>query len=281
MFINCEDEPTTGSASDDPDKPRRLRPWQMRNNVACSVVGTCLSDGDLEKILKRLRLAKAADLPPYDLHGYFVQAMLTDNKTARAVQKVLDRRHAGVLSRVGATHTMEELRQLWRTEYDRGRIPGIYWAMQTYSHIPQELHVQVFGEVHMLSHLLGRAVHADIEQVDALRTRVTDLESMMERVRARHAERLATKERQIAELERKFLEHAAASQANTQASARDSQSRDRVAADKQTRALLTARGRARSAEARTDELSAEVKRLRATVRELEQLRTSFDGTDER
>lgn len=253
-------------------KPQRLRPWQMRDNVACSVVGTCLSDGDLQNVLKRVKLTSKPGLASYDLHAFFVEAMSSDTALTRAVQKLLDRRHNGILKRVGRTVCTTELRALWRHEYEAGRIPGIYWAFQTYSHIPHELHVHAFGEVHMLSHVLGRSVHADIENVDALRMRVTDLESLVRRLRRRHSKIVSEKEQRIRALEHQLLDgrHQLAIDNALAGPPREfngaAQSGE---AGKHARALFSARERARQSDIRNTELCAQVEHLKREVRRLE------------
>ena len=154
-----------------PSKGRRLKIWQIRDNLECSLVGTCLSDGDLKKLLKRCGLYAKEGIPSYELHGYFTHQIKSDNPIARATQKLLDRRHDGAVRLVGQSHG-DALVKLWDTEFAAGRIPGIYWAFLTHNHIPHDLHSRIFGEVHMLSHVLGRTVHATASKASELvRTR--------------------------------------------------------------------------------------------------------------
>jgi septal ring factor EnvC (AmiA/AmiB activator) len=50
----------------------------------------------------------------------------------------------------------------------RGDIPGAYWAVLTHPATTNELVKKVFGEVHMLSHLVGAANRADIRRLRQL-----------------------------------------------------------------------------------------------------------------
>ena len=152
--------PQTSEAPETPAKPHRLKIWDVRDNVQCSVVGTCLSHGDLLAIVAKCGLTLAADMTDYSLHGFFTSTISTDNSVSRAVQKLLDRRHEGILRRFARARSAGELTSLWAAEFSVGRIPGAYWAVLTFAHLPCELQMRAFGEVHMLSHPLGRTAHA-------------------------------------------------------------------------------------------------------------------------
>ncbi len=259
-----------GSAA--PPNGRRLRTWQMRDHVECSVIGTCLSQADLQTILAKCRLKAAADLPAYDLHAYFVEAVRRDGPVARAVQKLLDRRHEGILRIVGRTEDPTELGAIWDREQAAGRIPGAYWALQTHSHVPQGLHKRVFGEVHMLSHVLGRTVHATAERASELASRIADLERHLHRQAERHADALAVRDAELDRLRRKLVATSATPRVWEPRVARA-----RVRHDKRDRALSVARERARMAEARAAALMSENSDLRERLTRL-RVAQPADGT---
>lgn len=64
-------------------------------------LGTCLTHADLLGILRRCRLRANANVSAYDLHAHFLEAVRNDGPLARAMQKLLDRRHEGILPIVG------------------------------------------------------------------------------------------------------------------------------------------------------------------------------------
>lgn len=235
------------------DKPRnvaerrRLRIGELRDHVECSIVGTCLTHADLLGILKRCRLRANADVPAYDLHAHFVEAVRKDGPLARAMQKLLDRRHEGILRIVGRARSKEELEQIWQREYEAGRIAGAYWAFQTHSHIPHDLHARIFGEVHMLSHVLGRTVHAAAERSSELAARVADLEARIARDTERHRQSLQERDAQIAKLRSRAI-------APSLSPSPQQQPLRAKRATKRDRAVLAARERAKLAEARVEEL---------------------------
>lgn len=237
-------------------RPRRLKVWEVRGSLQCSIVGTCLSHGDLIEIVRKCGLEVEPGTTDYSLHGYFSQAIATDNTVSRAVQKLLDRRHEGIVRRFARADSEAELGELWGTEFAAGRIPGAYWAVTTFDHIPAGLHTRGFGEVHMLSHVLGRTAHAGAARSSELESRVADLEARLLRIGERHAAALDERDRRIA-----ALEHALAAQKigpgtgkapPEQASGAIAHRHGRD--DRRERALAIARARARVAEAEVERL---------------------------
>jgi len=253
-------------------KSKRLKVWQMRSQVECSVVGTCLTERDLHSLLTKQKLQPPADFTDHDLHAYFVKQIVQENIVSRAVQKLLDKRHTGIIRRVGRVDDHAELSKLWNDEFSAGRIPGAYWAFQTHSHIPQDLHVRIFGEVHMLSHVLGRTVRRDIEQFAELENQVADLESKLLRERRRHEQALATRDSRIRDLQTAQARRPKTCIGRQRSSNNTSSSADRTA--KQARALSATRERLRRAEAEAEAAKQEAEALRRAYAELLDMVTS-------
>lgn len=258
--------------------PRRLRIWQMREHVECSVVGTCLSERDLDVILQRLRVTRKPDMPSYELHGYFVQAVRIDSALSRAVQKLLDKRHEGILRLVGQAVDEHQLAALWDREYRAGRISGAYWAFQTYAHIPHELHKRIYGDVHMLSHVLGRAVRADLEQVADLQARVTYLEARAAKQMRQHQQVLEARDHRIRQLEAQLKSRMSSSDMHPSQTGEPvtAKARKHADLDKRARVLVATRERAKAAEARCENLQEQLDRLTRAVRRFEMLGTTSE-----
>jgi len=254
--------------------PKRLKIWEMRSQVECSVIGTCLTERDLRGLLKKLKLQPPADFTDHDLHAYFVKQIVHENIVSRSVQKLLDKRHAGVVRRVGRIEEQDELSQLWDKEFSAGRIPGAYWAFQTHSHIPQDLHVRIFGEVHMLSHVLGRTIQRDIEQIADLENQVADLESRLSRERQRHAGALAARDKRISKLETLRTTVVEPCLGRRQVGQSVHLSSSRTA--KQARALSATRERLRRAEADAEAAKQEAQALRRAYIELLDIASATD-----
>jgi hypothetical protein len=87
---------------------------------------------------------------------------------AKHLQKTLDRRHRASLSQFAKAKDAAAVSALWEDALRRGDIPGAYWALLTHPAATDALVKQVFGKVHMLSHLVGAANRADIRRLRQL-----------------------------------------------------------------------------------------------------------------
>ncbi len=159
---------------------RRTKIWEFSQNLHCSIIGTCLSTGELRQTLTRLGLAQT-DWTDHDLHHKAVSLAAKHDQAAKLLHKALDRRHKLPVSQFSKARTEAELTALWRDAVKRGDIPGAYWAVLTHPATTQALVRLVFGEVHMLSHLVGAANRADIRRLCDLEQRNAELEAKLAR----------------------------------------------------------------------------------------------------
>jgi chromosome segregation ATPase len=94
----------------------------------------------------------------------------------------------------------------WRDPVKRGDIPGAYWAVLTHPATTQALVKRVFGEVHMLSHLVGAANQADIRRLCDLDQRNAELEAKPRRQRDALRQAIVTRDASIDDLRRSLRE---------------------------------------------------------------------------
>jgi hypothetical protein len=73
------------------------------------------------------------------------------------------------------------VRALWADAVRRGEIPGAYWATLTHPAATQAIVREAFGEVHMLSHLVGAANRADIRRLCQLEAENAALQARLDR----------------------------------------------------------------------------------------------------
>jgi hypothetical protein len=146
---------------------RRTRVWELSNHVHCSIVGTCLSTGELRQVLSKAGMAVdgASD---HDLHGQGVLLANLRDGRGKLLHKALDKRHRLAIGRFEKAKTIDAVRALWRDAVKQGDIPGGYWAALTHPAANDALIREIFGEVHMLSHLVGAANRADIRRLSEL-----------------------------------------------------------------------------------------------------------------
>jgi len=73
------------------------------------------------------------------------------------------------------------VRTCWRNAVKRGDIPGAYWSALTHPATTEALVRELFGEVHMLSHLVGAANRADIRRLCELEAENSGLREKLQR----------------------------------------------------------------------------------------------------
>ena len=143
----------------------------------------------------------------HDLHMLGVLLAARPTEGAKLLQKVLDNHHRLAINRFAKAKDEAELAALWDAAMKGGDIPGAYWAVLTHPLSTDQLTRRVFGDVHMLSHLVGATNRADIrrlrelqeqnaalmERVDATQRRLRDDVSERDRTIQRLNEQLAQK----------------------------------------------------------------------------------------
>jgi hypothetical protein len=146
---------------------RRRKVWELSSHLHCSIVGTCLSTADLRQILVKAK-AVLDGASEHDLHRQGVALAGQHDGLGKLLHKALDRLHRTTLARFDRAGTVEDVRSLWRQAVTQGEIPGGYWAAMTHPATNDVLVREIFGEVHMLSHLVGAANRADIRRLSEL-----------------------------------------------------------------------------------------------------------------
>lgn len=162
----------------------RTKLWELAGTLHCSVIGTCLSTGELRHVLRRLGQTEEG-LADHAAHKLGVGLAGQAGPGGKLLHKALDERHRAALRRFAGATDEGTLRDLWREAMDGGDIPGSYWAVLTHPQATPTLIAAVFGDVHMLSHLVGAANRADIRRLQALETERTALAAKVARQEAR------------------------------------------------------------------------------------------------
>lgn len=151
----------------EPRGARRTRIWELSSHLHCSIVGTCLSTGELRQVLVKAQMANDG-ASEHELHGQGVLLAGLRDGRAKLLHKAIDKRHRAAISRFEQADAVDEVRLQWRQAVERGEIPGGYWAAMTHPATDAALIREIFGEVHMLSHLVGAANRADIRRLAEL-----------------------------------------------------------------------------------------------------------------
>ena len=181
-------------------EPRRRRIWEVTANLHCSIIGTCLTTAELRQILVKVGLPGAHKETDHELHSRAVLLAGRKDHASKLLQKALDRRHRSAIGQFAKARDPEGLRALWASAVQRADIPGAYWAILTHPQATEDLVRDVFGEVHMLSHLVGAANRADIRRLRELESENAALQEKVARQQRQLRDAVVTREATIANL---------------------------------------------------------------------------------
>src|SRR5215831_2907212 len=206
---------SSGDAGEDPipehptaESPCRRRIWNLGTKLHCSIIGTCLSTVELRGILRKLGVAGAEEVSDHDLHCMAVVIAGQRAGGAKFFQKALDRRHRSDIVRYSKAKEPATLLRLWDESLKEGNIPGAYWAVLTHPLTTEDIVIRVFGDVHMLSHLVGAANRADIRRLRELQQDNAALAEKIERQQRQLQQGFAERDAKIARLNELLTEQA-------------------------------------------------------------------------
>jgi hypothetical protein len=184
----------TGSSERSEPARRRTRLSELDSQLLCSIIGTCLSTGELRRLVPRLRDLGSAQPSDLDIHHAAVELAREGGPGAKALHKALDVRHELAIRQFRQANNAAELLGLWQERLRSGDIPGAYWAVMSHPETDAALRALAFGEIHMLSHLVGAANRADIRRLVALEQENAELKEKVGRQQARLQEQGARHE---------------------------------------------------------------------------------------
>jgi hypothetical protein len=187
-----------GAAGTSAQGSRRTRIWEFAASLHCSIIGTCLTTAELRHFLDKLKIGPAAS--DHEIHTIGVTLAGRREAGAKFLQKALDRRHRAAITRYSKAKDPAALTALWAESRKQGDIPGAYWAVLTHPLATEDIVKQVFGDVHMLSHLVGAANRADIRRLQELERENALLAAKVERQQRQLHEGFIDRDRTIRHL---------------------------------------------------------------------------------
>jgi len=164
---------------------QRTRLAELDVHLHCSIIGTCLGTRELRKLVPKFTTLDARSASDLDIHHAAVELAMEGGAGAKALQKALDARYAGAVRRFADARDVESVFALWQEALANGDIPPAYWALMTHPSTTMEVRQTAFGELHMLSHLVGAANRADLRRLVALEAENAGLQAKVERQQAR------------------------------------------------------------------------------------------------
>ena len=233
---------------------RRARLAELDGQLHCSIIGTCLSTHELRKLVPKFTGLDRRDASDLEIHHSAVELAIDGGAGAKALHKLLDEHYAAAIRRFDKAADDVALLKLWDEALKSGEIPPAYWALMTHPCATLHVRQKAFGELHMLSHLVGAANRADIRRLVALEAENAELKEKVERQQSRLQEISTQRDAAIAALNEQIAQLTAVATRQTPADPCDleaeiSKLRDKLADSDQRVALHTSRREA--AEQRT------------------------------
>ncbi len=241
-------------------EPGRTRIWELSKHLHCSIIGTCLSTAELKQILGKTGMVTPG-ASEHDLHHQGVLLAGRSDGAGKLLHKALDKRHRVTLNQFDKAASVDAIRALWRDAVQRGDIPGAYWAALTHGAATDALVREVFGEVHMLSHLVGAANRADIRRLSALEAENAVLQDKLRRQEAQLRDGIVARDAKIRDLSA-ALARRLAETTREAAPAEDQDTLERLAGDLERRLGVEAQRRS-AATQRAEALAEALRRERA------------------
>ena len=112
------------------------------------------------------------------------------------LHKYLEKTYKKAVAESKPISNAQELEAFWEKYCKEGDIAGGYWATMTHKEINDPLGKRIFGDVHMMSHNIGRQWQSDVKELKLLRK--SSIQSSRE---------LAEKDRQLAKLRKRLAGH--------------------------------------------------------------------------
>jgi len=194
----------------------RLKFWEVPRAWHCSLLGICLTPGELRAIAAKHASvrAKAQSAADVELHLAVVRFACRDRDLGKALTKALDRKHARSVARWSTFGDSGALQGEWTALKD---VPGAYWALMSHPLANEDLRAMAAAEVAMLLYRgLGASRAEDRRWEEAARAR-EDAEDKAARRLAKARDEIARKDAEIAELRRRKTAPAEADGASAEA----------------------------------------------------------------
>lgn len=132
------------------------RIWELAPNLRCPVIGTCMEDAELRKILTKTG-HRAKHLTSFQLHVGIMDRIGDENPVSRKVDGALRRKYR---ESVGEYGKLEEPRfmELWREKVRIGaeEFVDLFYVSSHRRDLSEAAATEIYGDIHMMGHARTR-----------------------------------------------------------------------------------------------------------------------------
>lgn len=183
-------------------RARRRTLFDLSPMAHCSVIGTCLTTGELRKIVKKILGDQVQKFSEHLVHTHGVRLASNEGMPTKLLNKALNEKHDRTILRFDKAKTENQVQELWSEAKKEGQVEGAYWAVITHPASSEAFFTQVFGDVHMLSHLVGSSNRADIRRLTQFEDEVSKLRASIEGTTATMRAGFSRRDIEIQQLQR-------------------------------------------------------------------------------
>jgi len=188
--------PTEAASARRPSRQRK-KLWELQSHFHCSVIGTCLTLEELRRLCRKANIIFETAVSDHALHSAFVNVAGESAYPSRLLQKHLDNKYKRIIQHVVKIRDADALPPLWHEAMKSGEVASAFWALLTHPQTSDELLEQMYGDIHMLSHLAGSAVRVDMQKLSQQHRRIKDLEAQLKKLRHETQRKLNEKDETI------------------------------------------------------------------------------------
>ncbi|MCK5897163.1 MAG: DUF2325 domain-containing protein [Cocleimonas sp.] len=146
----------------------RLKFWDIQSRYHCSALGTCLTLQELRQIAKKARITGISTWSDYDMHVSFLHTLDVKCHISTLVNKALDKKYKLIIQQISKTKNEQDRIEIWNKAVVTGNVTGAFWALLTHPATTENTLFQIYGKVHMLSHLSGASARIDMKEFYSL-----------------------------------------------------------------------------------------------------------------
>ncbi len=184
---------------------QRKKIWEVNPNLHCSIIGTCLSLTDLRAIARRAGVHFPRQTTEHEIHATFAKEVESPSRISKLVDRTLEKKHRRALALFRSAQSITELERLWQEASERGDIAGGYWAAMSHPLLSGELKATIYGEVHMLSHVLGASRRLDLRKLQKMEAHCATLEDKLSQTKIVYRKRLKNRDQVVSEMSGRLL----------------------------------------------------------------------------
>lgn len=168
------------------ESSRQLRRiWELPSNLKCPLVGTCLNDREILKILRKARYKTMKHASSFMLHSCIMEKLQEENRISVAADHYLRRKYRKSLFEF-VDLDESAFMEVWKERLKTGPFDDLFYVSSVRRDLSQESSTAIYGEVHMLGHASVREAGRNQAELVRMRERNDALQQKLKERKDRY-----------------------------------------------------------------------------------------------